>query len=1089
MQCPKCGADIPAQARFCLTCGEKLIDVCPQCGKNLPARAMFCLECGAKLAMPETLQLGGSAALTQAVLRQIPKEYAERLLATRGQPHDERRTVTILFSDIKGSTAMLEKLDPEEAKEIIQGAFEFLIGPIFRYEGTLVQLMGDAILAFFGAPIAHEDDPERACRAGLDITARAAEYAKKIQDEKGIEGFGVRVGVNTGLVVVGEVGSDLRVAYTAIGDPINLAARMEQNAPAGGVLITHDTYRHVRGVFDVQRQEPLRVKGKGEPVLTYLVQRAKPRAFRLETRGVEGIETRTIGREAELHNLQEAYFDAVEGGETRVAIVSGDAGVGKSRLLYEFLSWAELRPERYYLFKGRAQAQTRMTPYAVMRDLFANRFQILETDSAATALIKFRAGTAGLLEPDRADLVGHLAGFEFSSSQAVSNLLGSGSFAQLATAYLLQYLRALVAQQPVVIALEDLHWADDSSLDLVDRIVTQMPKARLLLVCLARLALFERRPHWGEGREAYVVLSLKALSRRNSRALVAEILKRVESIPEDLSTLIVDGAEGNPFYVEELIKMLIEDGVITRPLVPPGVGGSQGEEQWRVELPRLKGLHVPATLTGVLQARLDSLPRQAREALERASVVGRIFWDGAVAALATEEAPVVSGEQLRPLLDTARQRELIFQREHSSFGGTQEYIFKHVILHDVTYETVLLKVRKVYHKQVAQWLEANAGERVSEYAGLIAEHYERAGETQLAARWLTRVATAARHGGASREAIAAAERALALLSEGDKAARAELLWVVGGVHLDLGNYSQAREKLDAGLALAREAGDRKTAALILIKLAFLASLQGPFAGMLSLASEALALARAYGDQDLEAEALIQMGSAADNPALKARYFERSLALYRKTGSKWGIALCLIYLGELARAQADYARAKQYYEEALTIGREVGPRAGIDCLFNLGEVAAAQNDPAAATRYHREALVMARDIGWRRHAALCLVGLGHDAAATGDLEGARRYLGQALSEAVAIGALTTTLYMVVGFARVKAQAGYPVRAAEWLGLVLRHPEATANADVKQRAESLLADLRAALPAVELEAALARGAKLDLDAVVEEMLAET
>ena len=555
MQCPKCGTDNPAQARFCLTCGEKLVEVCPQCGRNLPAGSKFCLECGAKVAIAETPQLGGSPALTEAIQRLIPKELAERLRASRGQVSTERRLVTILFCDVKGSTAMGETLDPEEMLEIMNGAFEFLIPPIYHHEGTLAQLLGDGLLAFFGAPIAHEDDPERAIRAGLEIAAGVQTYARKLEEEHGIAGFNVRVGINTGLVVVGELGSDLRVEYTAVGDAINLAARMEQNAPVGGILITHDTYRLVRGVFDVHRQEPLVVKGRREPVQTYLVQQAKARAFRLETRGVEGVETRTIGREIELQIMQNAYFDAVEGSESRVAIVSGDAGVGKSRLLYEFLNWGELRPEHFWLFKGRASAETQVVPYAVLRDLFSNRFQILENDSPATALAKFRAGMKECLEPDRADLVGHLVGFDFSGSRAVSNLLGSESFAQLANAYLLQYVRCLVGQQPMVVLLEDMHWADDSSLDWIDQLITQLPEVRLLVVCLARSTLFERRPNWGEGREAYIHLSLKPLSKRHSRALVAEILKRVENIPNDLSDLIVDSGEGNPFYVEELIEI------------------------------------------------------------------------------------------------------------------------------------------------------------------------------------------------------------------------------------------------------------------------------------------------------------------------------------------------------------------------------------------------------------------------------------------------------------------------------------------------------------------------------------------------------
>jgi class 3 adenylate cyclase len=329
MHCPQCGTESPEGARFCFECGAKLAVACLQCGATLPPQARFCPQCGTKLtAAPEI----APAAPDDRLQRLVPKEFAERLLATRGQVSRERRVVTILMSDVKGSTAMAEGLDPEDVMEVMDGAFDVLIEPITRYEGTLARLEGDAILAFFGAPIAHEDDAERACRAGLEIVKGAHEYARRLERERGITGFDVRVGVNTGLVVVGEVGSDLRVEYTAMGDAINLAARLESAAEPGTVLITEATLKLVAPLFETEALGPVQVKGRAEPVAVYRVHAAMPTVTKL--RGIAGLESELVGREAEFAALQEV-IDRLEVGVGGIVTVMGEAGIGKSRLVAE----------------------------------------------------------------------------------------------------------------------------------------------------------------------------------------------------------------------------------------------------------------------------------------------------------------------------------------------------------------------------------------------------------------------------------------------------------------------------------------------------------------------------------------------------------------------------------------------------------------------------------------------------------------------------------------------------------------------------------------------------------------------------------
>jgi ABC-type oligopeptide transport system substrate-binding subunit len=606
----------------------------------------------------------------------------------------------------------------------------------------------------------------------------------------------IRAGLNTGPVLLGSMGTTGEMS--TIGDAVNLASRMKEAAPSGGVLISHDTYRHVRGIFDVQEQEPIRVKGKSQPVQTYLVQQAKPRAFRVSTRGVAGVETRMVGRDAELLMLQDRFRDATEDGEVQVVTIVGDAGVGKSRLLYEFEKWIELLPEQVWRLEARATPETESRPYGLIRRMFAHRFEIRGSDSAAQVRNKFRTGMAAALNPDQADLVGQLIGLDFSASPAVQARLGSDSFGELAKAHLTEYLRA-IASEPTVILLEDIHCADDSSLDLLDCLVAAVPDTQLLVICLARPPLFERRPSWGEGREIHTQINLKPLSRRASRILVGEILQKAEGVPQELRDLIVEGAEGNPFYVEELIKMLIEDGVIL-------VGG----DHWRVELQRLARVHVPPTLTGVLQARLDSLPPEEKVLLQRAAVVGRQFWDTAVAKLKATEEGELDQREITALLETVRDRELVFRRERSAFSGAEEYIFQHALLRDVTYETVLLDVRHVYHGQVARWLEGAAGKRIEEYLGLIAGHYELAGEGEKAVEYLLRAGDQARLAYACQEASGYYHRALPLLEVQGRLEQAARTLMKLGLTYDLSfNFQGARQAYEQGFALWQRTGDEQ----------------------------------------------------------------------------------------------------------------------------------------------------------------------------------------------------------------------------------------------------------------------------------------
>ena len=711
------------------------------------------------------------------------------------QPIEQRKQVTVLIAGLAGFTSLAEKIDAEELGHIISTYFATINPVINKYGGTIEKSIGDEVMAVFGLPQAHENDPENGIRAALQMQNAMVALNEKMATEWDFH-LDLRIGINTGPVVARYSGKSQEQDFTVVGGTVNLANRLEKTAPVGGILISHDTYRHVRGVFQVMEQAPLKVKGRDRLVQTYLVQRLKPRAFHMLTRGVAGIETNMVGRKPELLMLQNMFQDTAEDAEVHVVTIVGDAGVGKSRLFYEFEKWIELLPEEIWYFTGRATPETETMPYGLIRSVFTHRFEILESDSSAEVQQKFLTGMAAVLDSDQAALAGQLLGFDFSASQAVQDQLGSETLGELATAYLAKYLRA-IASEPTVIFLEDIHWADDSSLDLLDQLVAAVPDTRLLVICLARPPLYERRPGWGEGQNYHTRIDLRPLSRRASRVLVGEILRKAGEVPTDLIDLIVEGAEGNPFYVEELIKMLIEDGVIV-----------YGEQKWRIEPERLAEVRVPSTLTGVLEARLDSLPPEEKVLLQRAAVVGRLFWDAVLVELEAEGGGELDRENITPLLEAVRERELIYRRERSAFAKSNEYIFKHALLRDVTYETVLLKLRRVYHGQVARWLEAAAGKRVSEYLGLIANHFELAGEMEKAVEYLLQAGDQARMTYACQEASGYYQRALPLLDKQGKQDQAARTLMKLGLTYDLSfDFQQSRQAYEQGFALWQRTAD------------------------------------------------------------------------------------------------------------------------------------------------------------------------------------------------------------------------------------------------------------------------------------------
>ena len=1019
--------------------------------------------------------------LGDAVVESALGPLREKLatLDAQGRAEPQRKQATILFADATGFTTLSETIDAEVVAGLMNDLWVLVDEAILTHGGHIDKHIGDAVMALWGVEQAREDDPERSVRAALAIQAAVDAFCTSHNTP-----LALRIGVHTGPVLLGAVGTTAE--FTAIGDAVNVANRLEHACPVGGVLISHDVYRHVRGVFDIRPQEPIAVKGKAEPLKTYIVQRAKPRAFRMATRGVEGIETRMVGRDNELNMLRDAYADAFESSETRVVTIVGEAGVGKSRLLYEFDNWVELRPETIWYFKGRGTPNTMNVPHSLFRDLFTFRFEILDSDSATTALEKFRRGMVGVLAPSQADVVGHWLGFDFSASEAVRQLLGGGDMATIGRAYLTRHFQELTRTNPVILLLEDLHWGDDASLDLVIHLARALPGRALLVVCTGRPIFLERRAGWGEGEAAFRRVHLKPLSRRASRALVDEILQRVDEVSDELRNLIIDAAEGNPFYVEEMVKMLLDQGVIERDAVGAGFKPAPTEVGWRVRTDKLAGLRVPPTLMGLLQARLDGLPRPEREVLQRASVVGRLFWDEAIAEVA--QMPIT---EIRPLLEASRGRELIFRRERSSFVAVEEYIFKHALLRDVAYETVLLKHRGGFHGRVARWLEEHAGERIGEYLGLIAEHYIQAGERLRAAALLERSGAESLRIGGWTVGRGLLERALSLREEDGETESEAIIDAainLGWADFRLGDYPAAESALMRGLAGARKLANLRAQAEALGWLGNMAQYRGNHDLARALLDEALPQARAVGGRTLALTLnhLAWLSWSLGELDIAERHATESLASARALGDAGAdlLVMNMFALGSISLARDDFVQADRWHKAALELATRNGNLAQEGHLLtNIGHSAYRQNDFLKARTYYQAGQDRYRELGEQEAVALGLLNVGETNLRLGDHAAARREAHTGLALARAVGATAWALFGVQVFGEIAAVEGDLSRALACYGLVRAHPGLSYQL-LKQVDEEID---RLDLPTAKVEAGLAAGAALDFDVVVEEILA--
>jgi class 3 adenylate cyclase/tetratricopeptide (TPR) repeat protein len=688
MKCPKCQHENPSDARFCNGCGQKLEPTCPECGKINPPGSKFCNGCGQNLSS------------TNAPPKDL--SFDEKIAPGR---EGERKYVTAMFSDLSGYTAMTEKLDPEEVKEIMSRIFGEIAQVVTKYEGFIEKFIGDAVVAFFGVPKAHEDDPVRAIKAARETHEVVAAMSPEVEKRAG-KPISMHTGINTGLVVTGEVNTE-KGTHGLAGDSINVASRLSSLAKAGEILVGHDTYQQAEGHFLFENLEPITLKGKTEPVQVHKVISPKERPVTIHR--LSGVKAKLIGRKAELAQLTEAV-ENLRKGRGRIFSICGDAGTGKSRLIEEFKSSLDLAGVQW--IEGHAYAYSQNIPYFPLIDLLNRVLEIEEGDPPETVKRKVESGIERLIGKSEniVPYVGSLYSLHYPEVEEVSPEFWRSRL-QVAIQTILS---ALAKRAPTIFLHEDLQWADPSFVELLRKALTEIRQPAIVL-CPYRptFSLFTSHQIGSIGK-IYQEIRLQDFSSSEAQDMLESLLK-TGNIPSDLKRFVQDKAEGNPFYLEELINSLIESETLVRD------NGS-----WKIRR-SINESDISPNIHGLISGRLDRLDKETKRILQEASVIGRAFLYEILKKITEPKNFIDRGLSTLERLDFIRARSL--QPE-------LEYMFKHQLTQEVVYNGLLKKERQEIHEQIGLVMEQLFQERLPEFYETLAFHFSRSRSGHKAVHYL-----------------------------------------------------------------------------------------------------------------------------------------------------------------------------------------------------------------------------------------------------------------------------------------------------------------------------------------------------------------
>jgi class 3 adenylate cyclase/tetratricopeptide (TPR) repeat protein len=998
MHCPSCGFENPAGMKFCGQCASPLGRPCPQCGFENPPGFAFCGQCATSLTETAPARpLPPQSTPTPSPQAYTPKHLAEKILTARSALEGERRRVTVLFADLAGFTTMAESRDPEEVHAIIDGCFARITAEVHRFEGTINQYTGDGVMALFGAPLAHEDSPRRAVHAALGMQRAIRDVAQTLQAERGLT-LQMRVGLNTGLVVVGKIGDDLRMDYTAVGDTTNLAARLQQLAPPGSVVISEATHQQIVGFFETLDLGEVPVKGRA-PTRAFEVLRPRGPRTRFEVAVERGL-TPLISRDRELATLRER-FGEVKAGRGQVVGIAGEAGIGKSRLVLEFRRALAQAGEEVTWLEGHCISFGQASPFLPLIEQLRANFQIDEFDGEPEIIAKVEQGMRRLGELEaHIPSLRYLLGVE-PGEQAIAAMDAAARRKKLFNAVLAMTLRG-ARMRPLVVHVEDLHWTDISTEEYLTILIDAVPAVPLLLVVTYRVGY---TPPFGS-RSFHTTLTLRSLSEADSLAMAGRVLGS-QPFPEALQAVLMAKAEGVPLFIEEVTKTLLDLGVLRRE--PGGYRLVKG----------LAEVHVPDTIQAIIMARLDRLGEDGKRTVQLASVIGRQFL-----VRLLERISGLTG-QLQGLLRELNALEIIYEQ---GLLPEPAYVFRHAVIQEVAYQSLLVQRRKELHRAVGAAIEELYPDRLAAHYEELAHHFtqgeawakavdystlagdraaaafanaeakahyaralEAAAQVTLSVEPGTVARLYAKHGavllvlGEHGEAEAAYHRALDLIRQtADRQGEIDLLVGLSEVYRREHREAPAIAAIEQALAMARELGDRACEARCLANRVYLRSSgHGQLVEMTPDAEEALRLARVIGDPKLVAEALVSLGRVLQWRGVLDRslvYLHEGADLARRTHAGFLFGVAAFYLGNAYTARGAYEDALRWYQQLSDYASKAGDKRLIARVPNvIGGVHLELFDLDEALRLNLEGDEVAQQLSsWpepRGH-ALVKAGLAH-----------------------------------------------------------------------------------------------------------------